>query len=472
MSKDNKYNSQKSTIETTSTQKYKQEASKVFTNMLRNTEKSDSNKPLAKSVGKHNVKYVKLDLNNLPTKKPDPVTENIQQEKPVEREPVLEYPEMKSFDDMGIQENILRGICSYGFEKPSRIQSIAIKPMMEGRDMVAQSQSGTGKTGTFTIGVLCRIDTTKNYPQAIIMCNTHELASQIQSVITDLGKYINTSVALCIGGIPVSKNMQQCEKSHVLIGTPGRIKDLISRNAFDVSKINIFVIDEADELLTREFFDQTKEIIQILSRETQICIFSATLPDEVLDMTRDFMTNPVHLLVQREKLTLDLITQYYVDIGEERNKAQTLEDLYGGLSINQCIIYVNNINKAEMLKDFLRDKKHEVETIHSGLDHSTRLDVMKRFRKAAFRVLISTDMTSRGIDVQQVSYVINYDLPFDVNAYLHRIGRSGRYGKKGVAINFVTNRDFHVMKRIERHYGTKIQDMPDPTFLNNYLTSL
>ena len=383
-----------------------------------------------------------------------------------------QHQEITSFDNMGLPDNVLRGIYSYGFQNPSRIQSLAIKPIIDGRDLVAQSQSGTGKTGAFTIGTLGRIDENSNYPQAIIMCNTHELSSQIHSVITELAKYMKINISLCIGGIPVTKNAQQAATSQILICTPGRIKDLITRNAFDVNKIKLFVIDEADELLTKEFFEQTRSIVQLIPKETQICIFSATLPTEVLEMTKEFMNNPMELLIRKEKLTLDLITQFYVDAETEDNKLAILEELYTKLSINQCIIYVNNIKKAEYLKDFLKENKHEVETIHSGLSNTERMDIMKRFRNSKFRVLISTDMTSRGIDVQQVSYVINYDIPFDVSAYLHRIGRSGRYGKKGVSINFLTKRDYHAMRKIERYYNIKIEAMPEPEFLNNYLSAL
>jgi translation initiation factor 4A len=382
-----------------------------------------------------------------------------------------EITQIDSFDDMTINENILRGIYSYGFEKPSRIQSLAIKPIVDGRDVIAQSQSGTGKTGAFAIGTLSRIDESTKIPQAIIMCNTHELATQIHSVISELSKFTKIEIVLCIGGVPISQNIQSASSSHILIGTPGRLKDLIERKAFNMSLVKLFVIDEADELLTNEFLEQTKTIIAPLATTTQMCIFSATLPKEVVSLTSHFMTNPVTLLIQQEKLTLDLITQFYINVKEDKYKAITLEDLYSKLSINQCIIYVNSKSKAEMLCDFLHERRHEVETIHSGLDHKTRLDVMKRFRKAEFRVLISTDLMCRGIDVQQVSYVINYDIPYDTSSYLHRIGRSGRYGKKGVAINFMTDKDYGTLNRIRYHYNTKIESMPDTEFLNNYLTA-
>lgn len=191
------------------------------------------------------------------------------------------------------------------------------------------------------------------------------------------------------------------------------------------------------------------------------------MPKDVLDLTSKFMTNPTKILVQREKLSLNLITQYYVNVVQEQNKFDTIEDLYGKLSINQCIIYVNSIDKADSLKEKLVNHMHDAEVIHSKLDNKTRIDIMARFRRGAFRVLISTDLICRGIDIQHINYVINYDLPSRAESYLHRIGRSGRFGKRGVAINFVTQRDFYLLKQIERFYGMRVSPLPDPSVINS-----
>ena len=379
----------------------------------------------------------------------------------------LELKLLTSFEELGLKENLLRGIYSYGFEVPSRIQSYAIPYMIKRQDMIAQSQSGTGKTGAFAIGILNIIDETNKHPQALIVCNTHELAVQIHSVINELGRYLEVNVALLIGGVSILKNIEDAKSCQVMVGTPGRIRDLVERGGFDTNLIRVLVIDEADELLRDEFLDQTKYIIMQMPQKTQICIYSATMPKETLDVTHNFMTNPVKILVEREKLSLDLITQYYVNVIQEQNKFETLEDLYGKLSINQCIIYVNSINKAESLKDQLIKHMHVAEMIHSKLDNKSRMDIMARFRKGEFRVLISTDLICRGIDIQHINYVINYDLPYNPQSYLHRIGRSGRFGKKGVAINFVTQRDFHILKSIERYYTIRIGALPDPSVINS-----
>ena len=388
------------------------------------------------------------------------------EEEEVEGEKELNLKLLDSFEELNLKENLLRGIYAYGFEVPSRIQSYSIPYMLQKKDIIAQSQSGTGKTGAFTIGILSAIDETKKYPQGLVLCNTHELASQIHSVITELGKYMEINVGLLIGGVQISKNIEDAKNCQILVGTPGRVRDLLERGVFNPNLLKIFVIDEADELLQHEFLDQTKYIITEMSNETQICIFSATMPSETLAITKHFMPNPIKILVKREKLSLDLIAQYYINVNFEQYKFETLEDLYGKLSINQCIIYVNSVKKADILKEQLTKQMHVAEVIHSKLENKQRMDIMARFRKGEFRVLISTDLICRGIDIHHINYVINYDVPFDPQSYLHRIGRSGRFGKKGIAINFVTQRDYYQLKSIERFYNNKIEPMPDPSVIN------
>lgn len=379
----------------------------------------------------------------------------------------------KNFDEFKLSENLLRGIYGYGFEIPSRIQSLALPPILAGKDVIAQSQAGTGKTGAFTIGVLNKIDVEKQYPQAIIMSNTHELADQINTVICKLASFMGDkfSTALSIGGIPVKENVEKVKKSQIIVGTPGRIVDLLDNKDFDPTKIKILVLDEADELLKKDFLDKTKFIIQKMpDGDTQICIFSATLPDFAIDLTKNFMSNPEVLLIKKERLTLDMVKQYYIDLKHESYKYDTIVDLYNNISINQCIIFVNSVEKAEWLLEQLKKDKHESQIIHSKLRNTERVEVMQNFRNGKFRVLIATDLMCRGIDVQQVSYVINYDLPKNFRSYIHRIGRSGRYGKAGVAINFLTKNDYRYIEQLERFYKIRIEDMPDPSTLNNMFT--
>lgn len=382
----------------------------------------------------------------------------------------IEIKYIDKFDEMQIKEKLLRGIYAYGFEIPSKIQQCCIPIISDKYDVIAQSQAGTGKTGAFTCGVLQVINENDNYPQAIIMSPTRELSAQIESVVNDIGRFMKIRTVLCVGGTSVDSNIKDVKNAHIIIGTPGRIFDLIERKVIDTKKITILVMDEADVLLSREFLGQTRNIITNLDEKAQICIFSATLPAEVITITNKFMNKPVNILVQKEKLSLDSIQQYYVDVMEDKYKLGTLDDMYKGLSIGQCIIYVNFKEKAKWLQNKLTEFGHAVEAIHSDLTPLERTNIMKQFRSGIYRVLISTDLLARGIDVQQVGYVINYDLPHDTDCYLHRIGRSGRYGKKGVAINFITKRDKYLLRSIQEKFRVSIEAMPEPQYLNEYLS--
>lgn len=387
----------------------------------------------------------------------------------------IEFP--TKFDDMGFKESLLRGIYSYGFEVPSKIQQICVPIMnlVQNRqtgkrfDVLAQSNAGTGKTGAFTCGILQIIDETQPHTQSIIVAPTRELTTQIHSVITDLGSYMKIKTALCLGGIPIDDNLRDIKNAHVIVGTPGRLNDIIQRKAIDMTKIKILVIDEVDELLKKEFINQTRDIIIALPLNTQICVFSATLQEDVVKTTKKFMSNPIRVLIGGEKISLDLIAQYYIDVVQDKYKLDTLDDIYRKLSIGQCIIYVNFKDKAKWLQEEMTDRGHAVESIHADLTPLERTNIMKQFRSGECRVLISTDLLSRGIDVQQVGYVINYDIPYDIDCYLHRIGRSGRYGKKGVAINFMTKRDTSTLKQIMERHKVKIESMPEPEYLEKYL---
>jgi superfamily II DNA/RNA helicase len=394
---------------------------------------------------------------------------------PPKKEKEEEEEDTGTFDDFTqfiSKENLLRGIFSYGFKKPSKIQGMAIPSIKNKKDVIAQSQSGTGKTGAFTLGLLEVIDETVKYPQAIILAHTKELVQQTEGVIRELGKYMNIQIASCCGQTSVEQNIKEVKTSQIIIGTPGRIIHLVRDRAFDINKIKIVVLDEADQLLNNDFIEQTKKFIGNLPSVCQICIFSATMPREILNMTEFFMKEPEKLLIRKEKLSLKLIAQYFIDAENDDNKLDLVEDLYCKFSIAQSIIYVGSIVKAEWLAKSLTERNYTVGLIHSNLDSTQRLEVMKLFRSGKTRVLISTDLTSRGIDVQQVGIVINYDLPYDPETYLHRIGRSGRFNKKGVAISLIgSKRDKFTLKDIESFYRIRISEMPDIDVINAFLGS-
>lgn len=384
-----------------------------------------------------------------------------------------------SFDDMEfLNYDLMRGIFDYGFQCPSKIQNLTIKDIYDGYDIIAQSQSGTGKTGAFTIGALSIINQTQNHPQVLILATTRELATQIHFVISNISKFMNIKIGLAIGGTQITndthrdfyKHIRTC---HVIIGTPGRVFDYIQRKAFNPKKLRMFVMDEADALLKKDFVEQIQKIFNELDEACQIIIFSATYTDEILEIAESITSEPKKkILIKHENLNIDLIKQYKVDVHKDNFKYSTLTDLYTKLQIGQCIIFVNSINSANYLDKRLTKDGFGVGKIHGELDSNLRNNVLKDFRTGSIRVLIATDVLSRGIDVEQIGIVINYDLPKDYAQYLHRIGRSGRFGKIGVAINFITRYDYETLQNIETHYKIKILDMPSPTTINNFLSGV
>lgn len=366
-----------------------------------------------------------------------------------------------SFDDMQLKEELLRGIYAYGFEKPSAIQQRAIVPCIQGHDVIAQAQSGTGKTATFSISVLQSIDTSRRECQALVLAPTRELANQIQKVMLALGDYMGAEVMACIGGTSVQEDVRKIEQGvHVIVGTPGRVFDVITRRALNPDTIKMFVLDEADEMLSLGFKDQIYDIFRLLPSEIQVVLLSATMPQDVLEVTTRFMREPIRILVKKEELTLEGIKQFYVMVDREEWKLDTLCDLYETLTITQACIFCNTRRKVDWLTEQMHARDFTVSAMHGDMDQQDRDVIMREFRSGSSRVLITTDLLARGIDVQQVSLVINYDLPTNREKYIHRIGRGGRFGRKGVAINFVTQEDVRVMRDIEQFYNTQIEEMP------------
>lgn len=366
-----------------------------------------------------------------------------------------------SFDDLNLKSQIVRGIFGYGYESPSAIQQRAILPITEGRDVLAQAQSGTGKTATFTISALQNIDENEKATQALILAPTRELALQIQNVISHIGLYLNVTVHASIGGTSMSDDIEAFRSGvQIVVGTPGRVFDMIDRRYFKTNRIKMFILDEADEMLASGFREQIYNIFKLLPETTQVVLLSATMPQDVLEVTTKFMNNPVRILVKKDELTLEGIKQYYINVEEEAYKYDCLCDLYDSISVTQAVIFCNTRSKVENLTQKLRASNFTVSSIHADLPQSDRDTIMNEFRSGSSRILIATDLLARGIDVQQVSLVINYDLPANKENYIHRIGRGGRFGRKGVAINFVTAQDVGMMREIEKFYSTQIDEMP------------
>lgn len=364
------------------------------------------------------------------------------------------------FDDMNLSQELLRGVFGYGFEEPSAIQQRAILPIIEAHDVLAQAQSGTGKTGTFSIAALQRIDVNVKAPQALMLAPTRELALQIQKVVIALAFHMDIKVHACIGGTSFQEDAEGLRDAQIVVGTPGRVFDNIQRRKFKTDHIKMFILDEADEMLSSGFKEQIYQIFTLLPPTTQVVLLSATMPKDVLEVTTKFMRNPVRILVKKDELTLEGIQQFYINVEEEQYKYDCLTDLYDSISVTQAVIFCNTRRKVEELTQKLRADSFTVSSIYSDLPQQERDVIMKEFRSGSSRILISTDLLARGIDVQQVSLVINYDLPTNKENYIHRIGRGGRFGRKGVAINFVTNEDVGAMRELEKFYSTQIEELP------------
>jgi translation initiation factor 4A len=372
------------------------------------------------------------------------------------------FKELNSWEDLDAKVPLLRGIYAYGFETPSPIQKKAILPIFNKRDVIAQAQSGTGKTACFTIGALQLIDVTKRTTQAILLSPTRELAIQTKLVVENIGNMFNElRTQLLIGGTSVDEDIHQLyiNTPHIVIGCPGRMHDMLKRRKLNSRDLRLFVLDEADEMLSSGFKDQIYNIFQFMPSTIQVALFSATLPNELHQLTNKFMRDPVEILVKAEKLTLEGIKQYYVALENDDQKYDTLKDIYSSLAISQSIIYCNSNKRVNDLYQAMQVDNFPACQMHSAMDKVERNKSYEDFKSGKCRVLISSNVTARGIDVQQVSTVINFDLPNCIHTYLHRIGRSGRWGRKGVGINFVTPRDIGTLKEIETHYGTKINEL-------------
>ncbi|KAJ4485553.1 ATP-dependent RNA helicase eIF4A [Lentinula aciculospora] len=365
------------------------------------------------------------------------------------------------FDDMNLNPKLLRGIYAYGFERPSAIQQRAIIPVIKERDVIAQAQSGTGKTATFSVSILQRIDPEIKGTQAIILAPTRELALQTHKVVVALGDYMDVTSLACVGGTNIRDDMATLRSGvQIVVATPGRLLDMIKRGAIQPDHAKILCLDEADEMLSQGFKDQIYEVFQLLPGDMQVLLFSATMPSEVLEVTNKFMRDPIRILVKKDELTLEGIKQFYIAIEKEEWKLDTLCDIYDTISVSQSVIFCNARRKVDWLTEKMEEREFTVSAIHGDMDQKQRTAIMSSFKSGATRVLITTDLLARGIDVQQVSLVINFDLPSSKENYIHRIGRGGRFGRKGVAINFVSDRDVATLRELEKFYNTQIDEMP------------
>lgn len=389
--------------------------------------------------------------------------------------------EVENFDDILCEhEDLLRGVYEYGFTEVSKVQARTLQPMIDGVDLIVQSPAGTGKTAAYLVGGMFNVDASCKYPQMLIVVNTKELANQVYEVSKHLSVHMGLSISLCIGGtanVDVTKNLEQARTSQLLVGTPGRLVDLIKRDARKDAKfrlldrLKILVLDEADKLLDDDFVEDIKTIVRSKAENAQICLFSATYPRRILEMTQHFMNDPVTIKIDRDKLSIDKIRNYYVDVEYNEYKYGVIVDLYQNVSICQAIIYVNSVKTADELAEKLAKDGYPVGVTHSDLDDNTRIDVLRKFRLGQIRLLVGTDLISRGMDIKDVGLVINYDIPRKPDVYVHRAGRTARNGKIGVAITMVTNHDSdsRQMSKIESVFRVKFVSLPPLENVSNFL---
>ena len=379
------------------------------------------------------------------------------------KENTIPINEISTWEELDMKTELLRGVYSNGFEKPSQIQKKAIRPIFDKKDVIAQAQSGTGKTACFVIGTLQVIDTAVKKVQAILLSPTRELAIQTKDVLDKLGSTTKDLITrLLVGGNSVDTDVRAIRSNppHVLVGCPGRVYDMLCRRAINPSAIRILIMDEADEMLSSGFKDQIYDIFKFMPIEIQVGLFSATLPDEMKFITQKFMRNPVEIFIKPDQLTLDGIKQYSILVENDDQKYETLKDLYESLNVSQSIIFCNTYRRVGKLYDALVNDGFPACQIHSNMDKLERTKNYHDFKNGVHRILISSDVTSRGIDIQQVGTVINFDVPLSPSTYLHRIGRSGRWGRKGVGISLVTQSDVISLKNIETFYSIKLNDLP------------
>ena len=314
----------------------------------------------------------------------------------------------------------------------------------------------------FKKNVIKSINIEEKSSQILIIVPTRELADQVYNFVEQVCNYTDITYLKVVGGSSVSECMYDLRKSpHVLIGTPGRILDMIQKRCLFTDKLKTLIFDEADEILSYGFKECIYNIVNTIPETTQMCLFSATMPDDIIELTDRFMNQPVKVLVKKEELTLEGIQQFYINVKHNDWKYDVITDLYNVINISQCIIYINHKSRILDVYDRLKTADYPVEYITGDRQGEERKDIMDRFKSGQIRVLLSTDLLARGIDIQQLSLVINYDIPREKETYIHRIGRSGRYGRKGVAINFINESEIQSLKELESFYDTQINEMPE-----------
>ena len=363
-------------------------------------------------------------------------------------------PEITSFEDLNLDRKILAALKEMGFEEPSPIQKGAIPMALEGEDLIGQAQTGTGKTAAFGIPIIQKINEKDRHIQALVMSPTRELCIQVADEISKIGKTKRIRVLPVYGGQPIERQIRSLKRGiQVVIGTPGRLLDHIRRGTIDLEYVNFLVLDEADEMLDMGFVDDMENIIKNVPPERQTMLFSATMPRPILSISKKYMRAPKVVAIHKEVVTAPTIDQYYY---ETRDKVDGLCRILDTTDDCKMIIFCRTKKGVDELVIALATRGYEAEGLHGDLSQNQRDRVMKKFRSGQVDILVATDVAARGLDIDNITHVVNFDVPSDSESYVHRIGRTGRAGNTGVALTFITPREFRQLKLIERSIKTKI----------------
>lgn len=368
------------------------------------------------------------------------------------------------FDELKVSPEVLHAVTDMGFEKATQIQAAAIPALLEGRDVVAQSETGSGKTAAFAIPLIEKVNVKHNIPQGLVMCPTRELAVQVAGEVSRLMRHKKGLRVLAIyGGQPIDRQMEALRHGvHIVIGTPGRMLDHLERKTLSLSQVTMVVLDEADEMLDMGFCDDINTILQKVTGKPQLAFFSATIPDQMRSMIRRYMVDPQNVKVGSKTLTVATTEQIYYDV-DHRDKPEILCRLLDVNNIKRGLVFCNTKWMVDELVTQLATRGYTADALHGDLKQGMRDRVMNAFRAGRVQLLVATDVAARGIDVDDVEIVINYDLPQDEEDYVHRIGRTGRAGKTGKAISFVCGREIYKLKSIERYARITIRRDHAPT---------
>ena len=369
----------------------------------------------------------------------------------------------KQFTDYPLGEEIIRALHSLGYETPTEVQSEVIPVVLQNKDLVAKSQTGSGKTASYGIPLCEQVEWNENKPQALILTPTRELALQVTEDITNIGRFKRIKATPLYGKHPF--HMQKAElkqRTHMVVGTPGRVLDHIERGTLALERIAYLVIDEADEMLNMGFIEQVQSIIQALPKDRVTMLFSATFPEDVAKLSRKYMNSPTEIEIKATGITTSTIEHALIQV-QEGDKLALLENVLITENPDSCIIFCRTQEHVDSLFRELAELEYPCDRIHGGMEQEERFEVMNAFRRGQFRYLIATDVAARGIDITNITHVINYDIPLEKESYVHRTGRTGRAGKTGKAITFVTPRDGRRLTDIEDYIGFEIPKIKAPS---------